>query len=161
MFRAPGTGVILGAQAVGNDGVDKRLDVLATSIRGHLTIDDLVHLELAYAPPFGSAKDVVNIAGMAATNIREGFLKPVAELHQAGVQIVDVRPSAVAEKLPVPGARNIPLGELRGRLNELDREQPVYTICQMGKTSYFAARILENEGFNAHSILGGAHHQVR
>jgi rhodanese-related sulfurtransferase len=156
----PENGRILGAQAVGKDGVDKRLDVIATAIRGNLTINDLAHLELAYAPPFGSAKDVINIAGFAACNIRDGFLLPISELAEAGTQIVDVRPAASAARQPVPGAINIPLTQLRNRLDELDRSQPVYTICQMGKTSYFAARILSNHGFIAHSILGGAHHQL-
>jgi NADPH-dependent 2,4-dienoyl-CoA reductase/sulfur reductase-like enzyme len=153
-------GRVLGAQAVGKDGVDKRLDIIATAIRGHLTVDDLAHLELSYAPPFGSAKDVVNVAGFAAGNIKDGYLLPIASLAGAGEQIVDVRPAAGAQKSPVPGAVNIPLAELRARLDELDRGKPVYTICQMGKTSYFAARILANNGFEAHSILGGAHHQL-
>ncbi len=161
LLWSPQDGRVLGAQASGKDGVDKRLDVIATAIRGRLTIDDLAHLELAYAPPFGSAKDVVNVAGFAAGNIRDGLLVPVPDLKSAGPQIVDVRPVAAAAKLPVPGAKNIPLGELRGRLGELDRSQPVFTICQMGKTSYFAARILANNSFDARSILGGAHHQVR
>jgi NADPH-dependent 2,4-dienoyl-CoA reductase/sulfur reductase-like enzyme len=156
----PSSGRVLGAQAVGKDGIDKRLDVIATAIRGRLSIDDLAHLELAYAPPFGSAKDVVNIAGFAAGNIRDGLLHPVADLSAAGEQIVDVRPAAISAKQPVPGAKNIPLVELRDRLHELDRTQPVFTICQMGKTSYFAARILANHGFDARSILGGAHHQL-
>ena len=154
-------GRVLGAQAVGADGVDKRLDILATAIRGQLTIEDLAHLELAYAPPFGSAKDVVNVAGFAAMNVRDGLLKPVPDLASAHGQIVDVRPPEAVAKLPVPGAKNIPLGELRQRLGEIDRNQPVFTICQMGKTSYFAARILANHGFDARSIVGGAHHQVR
>jgi NADPH-dependent 2,4-dienoyl-CoA reductase/sulfur reductase-like enzyme len=153
-------GRVLGAQAVGKDGVDKRLDIIATAIRGNLTVDDLAHLELSYAPPFGSAKDVVNVAGFAAGNIKDGYLLPVASLAAAGEQIVDVRPAVSARKSPVPGAVNIPLAELRARVDELDRSQPVYTICQMGKTSYFAARILANHGFEAHSILGGAHHQL-
>lgn len=152
---------ILGAQAVGRDGVDKRLDVIATAIRGRLTIDDLVHLELSYAPPFGSAKDVVNTAGFAATNVREGRLVPVASLADAaGEQLIDVRPATAVAKLPVPGAINIPLPELRSRLGEIDSSRPVFTICQMGKTSYFAARILANHGFDARSILGGAWHQA-
>ncbi len=156
----PETGHVLGAQASGKDGVDKRLDVIATALRGRLTIDDLAHLELAYAPPFGNAKDVINVAGFAAGNIRDGLLVPVEELADAGDQIIDVRPAAVAAKRPVPGAKNIPLGELRGRLGEIDASKPVFTICQMGKTSYFAARILANHGFDARSILGGAHHQM-
>lgn len=158
---SPDDGRLLGAEAVGIDGVDKRLDVLATAIRGGMTIDDLVHLELAYAPPFGSAKDVINIAGFAATNMRDGLLIPVQALEDAeGQQIVDVRPPAVVEKLPVPGATNIPLPTLRDRLAEIDKSRPVYTVCQMGKTSYFAARILANHGYDARSILGGAWHQA-
>jgi rhodanese-related sulfurtransferase len=153
-------GRVLGAQASGKDGVDKRLDIIATALRGRMTIDDLCHLELSYAPPFGSAKDVVNVAGFAACNMRDGYLIPVPDLTSAGAQIIDVRPAATAKKSPVPGAKNIPLGELRGRLDEIDRTQPVFTICQMGKTSYFAARILANHGFDARSILGGAHHQL-
>lgn len=153
-------GRILGAQATGLDGVDKRLDIIATAIRGRMSTDDLAQLELSYAPPFGNAKDVVNVAGFAAANIRDGMLIPVADLESAGAQIVDVRPAATAAKRPVPGARNIPLSQLRARIGELDRSLPVFTICQMGKTSYFAARILANHGFDARSILGGAHHQL-
>ena len=153
-------GRILGAQATGADGVDKRLDIIATAIRGRMSTDDLAQLELSYAPPFGNAKDVVNVAGFAAANIRDGLLVPVAGLADAGAQIVDVRPAATAARRPVPGAKNIPLAQLRERLGELDRSQPVFTICQMGKTSYFAARILANHGFDARSILGGAHHQL-
>jgi NADPH-dependent 2,4-dienoyl-CoA reductase/sulfur reductase-like enzyme/rhodanese-related sulfurtransferase len=160
LLWSPGDGRVLGAQAFGKDGVDKRIDIIATAIRGRLGIDDLAHLELAYAPPFGSAKDVVNVAGFAAGNIRDGFLTPVKNLSDAGEQIIDVRPEASAAKLPVPGAKNIPLEQLRGRLGEIDKSKPVFTICQMGKTSYFAARILSLNGFDARSILGGAHHQV-
>jgi NADPH-dependent 2,4-dienoyl-CoA reductase/sulfur reductase-like enzyme/rhodanese-related sulfurtransferase len=160
LLWSPADGRVLGAQASGKDGVDKRLDIIATALRGRLGIDDLCHLELSYAPPFGSAKDVVNVAGFAACNIRDGFLVPVPGLHAAGGQIVDVRPAAAAARQPVPGAKNIPLAELRGRLAEIDGSQPVFTICQMGKTSYFAARILANHGFDARSILGGAHHQL-
>jgi NADPH-dependent 2,4-dienoyl-CoA reductase/sulfur reductase-like enzyme/rhodanese-related sulfurtransferase len=160
LLWSPEDGRVLGAQASGKDGVDKRLDVIATALRGRLTIDDLAHLELSYAPPFGNAKDVINVAGFAAGNIRDGLLVPVPDLKSAGAQIVDVRPAATARQQPVPGAVNIPLDELRHRLDELDRSQPVFTICQMGKTSYFAARILANHGFDARSILGGAHHQL-
>jgi NADPH-dependent 2,4-dienoyl-CoA reductase/sulfur reductase-like enzyme/rhodanese-related sulfurtransferase len=160
LLWSPEDGRILGAQASGRDGVDKRLDVIATALRGRMTVDDLAHLELSYAPPFGNAKDIINVAGFAAGNVRDGLLVPVADLKSAGVQIVDVRPAAVSQARPVPGAVNIPLGELRGRLGELDAGQPVYTVCQMGKTSYFAARILANHGFDARSILGGAHHQL-
>jgi len=161
LLWSPQDGRVLGAQCVGADGVDKRLDVIATALRGRLTIDDLAHLELSYAPPFGSAKDVVNVAGFAAGNIRDGYLIPVMDIPSGAEQIVDVRPTAVAVHQPVPGAINIPLATLRGRIDELDRSRPVFTLCQMGKTSYFAARILAHHGFDARSILGGAHHQVR
>ena len=148
---------ILGAQAVGKDGVDKRIDIIATAIRGQMTIDDLCHLELCYAPPFGSAKDPVNIAGFAACNVRDGLLKPTYGLPETSAQIIDVRPAAKSASQPVPGAKNIPLAQLRSRLSEIDASQPVFTICQMGKSSYFAARILQQNGFDAHSIIGGAH----
>jgi NADPH-dependent 2,4-dienoyl-CoA reductase/sulfur reductase-like enzyme len=161
LLWSPEDGRVLGAQAVGADGVDKRLDIIATALRGRLTIDDLAHLELSYAPPFGSAKDVVNVAGFAAGNVRDGFLIPVMSVPANGEQIVDVRPAAVSARQPVPGAVNIPLATLRSRLHELDRSRPVFTMCQMGKTSYFAARILRLNGFDARSILGGAHHQMR
>ncbi len=160
LFWSPGDGRVLGAQAYGKDGVDKRIDIIATAIRARLGIDDLAHLELAYAPPFGSAKDVVNVAGFAAGNIRDGFFIPVADLPDGHHQIIDVRPAAVAAKRPVPGAVNIPLTQLRGRLGEIDKSKPVFTICQMGKNSYFAARILSLNGFDARSVMGGAHHQT-
>lgn len=153
----PENGRVLGAQAIGKDGIDKRIDILATAIRGGMTIDELCHLELCYAPPFGSAKDAVNIAGFAACNLRDGLLKPAYGLPEQGTQIIDVRPTARFESQPVPGAKNIPLPELRSRLSEIDASVPVFTICQMGKTSYFAARILQENGFDAHSIIGGAH----
>jgi len=159
LLWSPDDGRVLGAQAYGKDGVDKRIDIIATAIRGRLGIDDLAHLELAYAPPFGSAKDVVNVAGFAAGNIRDGFLHPVKSLAEAGAQVIDVRPAASAGNSPVPGAKNIPLTQLRDRLGEIDRTKPVFTVCQMGKTSYFAARILSLNGFDARSILGGVHHQ--
>ncbi len=160
LLWSPDDGRILGAQAIGGDGVDKRIDVIATAMRGKMTIEDLCHLELTYAPPFGNAKDPVNIAGFAACNVRDGYLKPQADIPTGGEQIVDVRPPAKAESQPVPGAVNIPLGQLRERHGELDASRPVYTMCQMGKTSYFAARILDQNGFDARSILGGAELQL-
>jgi len=157
LLWSPESDRILGAQAIGKDGVDKRIDILATAIRAGMTIDDLCHLELCYAPPFGSAKDPVNIAGFAACNLRDGLLKPTYGIPETGSQIIDVRPAAKSASQPVPGAKNIPLAQLRSRLSEIDSSQPVFTICQMGKTSYFAARILQQNGFDAHSIIGGAH----
>ena len=154
----PDTGRVLGAQAAGLAGVDKRLDVLATAIAGGLTIDDLAGLELAYAPPFGAAKDIVNLAGFAAANTRDGLVCPVDALpDDPAVQVLDVRPPALAQAHPVPrqGVVNIPLGALRGRLGELDRSRPVVTVCALGKTAYFAARVLAQNGFQVSSLNGG------
>lgn len=154
----PANGRILGAQATGLAGVDKRLDVLATAIAGELTIDDLAELELSYAPPFGSAKDIVNIAGFAATNARDGLVHPVEDIPlDPEVQIVDVRPAALSKSNPVPAAKviNIPLPELRKRSGELELSKPIVTVCAMGKTSYFAARILAQRGFKVSSLTGG------
>ncbi|MEP4078986.1 FAD-dependent oxidoreductase [Haloferula sp.] len=155
LLWSPDDSRLLGAQAIGLEGVDKRIDVLATALRARMTIDDLCHLELCYAPPFGSAKDPVNLAGFAACNLRDGLLKPFYAVPETPAQIIDVRPVAKSQSQPVPGAKNIPLPELRSRLGEVDPDQPVFTICQMGKTSYFAARILQQHGYDAHSIIGG------
>lgn len=151
------TGRILGAQAVGPKGVDKRIDVMATAIRGKMALSDLEHLELSYAPPFGSAKDVVNIAGFAALNRLDGLLDPVDTLDAIGpdAQIVDVRPAVVSSIKAIPGALNIPLDQLRQRLQEIDPKRPVLTVCAKGKMSYFAARILQQHGFKARSLSGG------
>lgn len=148
-------GRLLGGQVTGALGVDKRLDVLATAIRGRLTIEDLCHLELAYAPPFGSAKDPINIAGFNATNIQDGLFAPTYAFPGDGTQIVDARPALMAEAKPMPGAINIPLPELRERMEELDRNKPVVTVCALGKSSYFAARILSQNGFEVKSLVGG------
>jgi NADPH-dependent 2,4-dienoyl-CoA reductase/sulfur reductase-like enzyme/rhodanese-related sulfurtransferase len=154
----PQTGRVLGAQAYGADGVDKRLDVLATALRGQLTIDDLVHLELSYAPPFGSAKDVVNLAGFAATNCRDGLFATTDSLPEAGsVQLVDVRTTAAAADHPVAGAVNLPLSTLRRNLGTLNPSLPIVTVCAHGKTSYFAARLLSQHHYQVTSLAGGVH----
>jgi NADPH-dependent 2,4-dienoyl-CoA reductase/sulfur reductase-like enzyme/peroxiredoxin family protein/TusA-related sulfurtransferase/rhodanese-related sulfurtransferase len=150
------TGCILGGQVNGIDGVDKRLDVLATAIKGKLTVDELEHLELAYAPPFGAAKDPLNTAGFSANNIRSGRVKPIFSLAEAeGTQLVDTRPAEMAKLKPIPGAVNIPFPELRSRLGELDASKPVTTICALGKMSYFSARILAQNGFEVQAHVGG------
>jgi NADPH-dependent 2,4-dienoyl-CoA reductase/sulfur reductase-like enzyme/rhodanese-related sulfurtransferase len=154
----PATGRVLGAQVTGLAGVDKRIDVLATAITGGLTIDDLAQLELAYAPPFGAAKDIVNLAGFTAVNAHDGLASPVELLpDDPAVQILDVRPPALVQAHPIPraGVINIPLGALRARLGELDRSRPVVTVCALGKTSYFAARILAQNGFQVTCLTGG------
>lgn len=150
-------GRLLGGQVNGTDGVDKRLDVLATAIKGQLSIDDLEHLELAYAPPFGSAKDPINLAAFSANNIRSGLYTPVYELPaaDAGVQLLDARPAEMAKIQPIPGAINIPFPKLRQRLGELDKTRPVVTTCALGKMSYFASRVLTQHGFEVRSHVGG------
>lgn len=158
LLWSPDTGRVLGAQVTGTAGVDKRLDVLATAITGELTIDDLAQLELAYAPPFGAAKDIINLAGFAACNTRDGLVTPVDELPaDPSVQVLDVRPPALVQAHPVPreGVINIPFAALRQRLGELDRSRPVVTVCALGKTAYFAARVLAQNGFTVSSLTGG------
>jgi len=154
----PETDRVLGAQVTGLGGVDKRIDVLATAITGKLTIDDIAELELAYAPPFGAAKDIVNLAGFAACNTRDRLVTPVDALpDDPAVQVLDVRPPALAQAHPIPhtGVINIPLSQLRSRWKELDRSRPVVTVCALGKTAYFAARILAQNGFAVSSLTGG------
>lgn len=153
----PDDGRILGAQVVGVEGVDKRIDVLATAIMGRMNVDQIAHLELAYAPPFGSSKDPVNVAGFAAQNIRDGLLDPLYSIPESGepLQIVDVRPKPLFDLCPTPDAINVPLGEMRKRLGDLDSSRPVATVCALGKTSYFAARILRQHGFDARGVVGG------
>lgn len=157
IFWEKSSGKLLGAQAAGNEGVDKRLDVLATAITAGMSIDDLCHLELAYAPPFGSAKDVINIAGFAATNMHDELLKVTSDFPDISedVQLLDVRPKAVSNMTPVPGAINIPYAALRSSLDQLDPEKPVVAFCYVGKNSYFASRILAQHGFKVKSLAGG------
>jgi len=153
---AADTGRLLGAQATGWEGVDKRLDVLATAIAARMTVEDLCHLELAYAPPFGSAKDIVNLAGFSATNLLDGLVRREGTLpDDPSVQLVDVRGRALAEAYPIEGAVNIPFATLRGNLDKLDRDRPVVTLCTAGKMSYFAARVLAQNGFRVSSFSGG------
>ena len=166
LLWAPDTGQVLGAQVTGLAGVDKRLDVMATAIAGGLTIDDLAQLELAYAPPFGAAKDLVNLAGFTAANVRDGLVTPVTELpDDPAVQILDMRPAALVQTHPLPRNHviNIPFPTLRQQLDKLDRNRPVVTVCALGKTSYFGARILAQHGFNVQSLVGGirAHYDPR
>ncbi len=160
LLFAPVTGKILGAQVVGSDGVDKRLDVFATALRAGLTVFELQHLELSYAPPFGSAKDAVNMAGFVASNLLQGDLQLwYAEDYPArtdGGVIVDVRGPKEFEQWHIPGALNIPLGKLRARLGELPRDKPVFVNCKVGFRSYLAYRLLRQHGFSAATLAGGA-----
>jgi len=153
----PDSGRLLGAQANGSEGIDKRLDVLSTAIVAGMTVEDLCHLELAYAPPFGSAKDAINLAGFAACNRRDGLVTHTTELpDDPAAQVVDVRGKPLAEAFPPPGASlNIPFPTLRANLDKLDRNRPVVTLCAFGKMSYFAARVLAQNGFKVSSFSGG------
>ena len=156
-----GTGRILGAQAVGYDGTDKRVDVLATAIRAKMTAYDLTKLELCYAPPYGSAKDPVNMAGFAIENLLQGLVRnfhwhDVAGLPRDGsVQLLDTRTPMEYENGHIEGFKNIPLDALRGRLDELDKTKPVYVTCQVGLRGYVATRILMQNGFDAYNLSGG------
>ena len=159
----PATGRILGAQIVGFDGVDKRMDVLAAAIRAGLTADGLTELDLAYAPPYGSAKDPVNMAGYVIQNLRAGLVEQhhwdqVADLPADGsVTLLDVRtPGEVRRQgLLRPDAVNIPLDQLRDRLGELDPAKKLYVNCYSGLRSYLACRILAQHGFRCSNLSGG------
>lgn len=156
----PTSGRLLGAQAVGGEGVDKRIDVLATALAAGMTVDDIAELELAYAPPFGSAKDPVNLAGMAGQNVKEGLVRlatvdDIRNLDPAKSVVLDVRDAAEREKFgTIEGSLNIPLGELRGRLSELPRDREIIAHCMSGQRSYMACRILTQEGFEARNFAG-------
>lgn len=152
---------ILGAQIVGFDGVDKRIDVLATAIRARMKAYDLVELDLAYAPPYSSAKDPVNMAGFIIENIKNGVVKQwyyedYETLPRDGsVTLLDTRTPMEYNRGHAEGFINIPVDELRERIDELDRSKPVYIICQSGLRSYIASRILVGNGFNAYNFAGG------
>lgn len=157
----PNTGKILGAQIVGFDGTAKRNDVLATAIRAGMTASQLKDLELSYAPPFGSAKDPVNMVGFAIDNIVTGKVKQVhyhdvEKLKKDGsVQLIDVRTDLEYDSGTIPGFKNIPLDSLRSRLDELDKTKPVYVTCQIGLRGYVGARILMQNGFDVFNLSGG------
>jgi NADPH-dependent 2,4-dienoyl-CoA reductase/sulfur reductase-like enzyme/rhodanese-related sulfurtransferase len=156
---APDTGKLLGAQAVGQDGVNKRIDVLATALQGGMTVNDLAKLELAYAPPFGSAKDPVNLAGMAAQNVLAGDVQlaqwnEIASLDPKQTILLDVRRQDERAKGFIPGSIHIPLDEVRSRMNELPRDHEIIVYCQSGQRSFFACRILAQHGFRVRNLAG-------
>ena len=152
---------LLGAQIVGYAGVDKRIDVLATAIRVGMKATELKDLDLAYAPPYSSAKDPVNMAGFMIDNIARGILKQWhlknadALPKDGSVTLLDTRTAGEYKRGHIDGFRNIPVDELRQRLEELDPGKPVYVICQSGLRSYIASRILEGNGFTAYNFSGG------
>lgn len=152
---------LLGAQIVGYDGVDKRIDVLATAIRAGMKAYELAELDLAYAPPYSSAKDPVNMAGFMIENIKNNLMKQwyyedEDKLPRDGsVTLLDTRTVGEYTRNHIDGFINIPVDELRKRLDELDKTKPVYLICQSGLRSYFASRILTGNGFNTYNFAGG------
>ncbi len=156
---APGNGKLLGAQAVGHEGVDKRIDVLATAIKAGMTVHDLAELELAYAPPFGSAKDPVNLAGMAAQNVLAGDVQlaqwnEVASLDPRRTVLLDVRRPDERAKGFIPGSLHIPLDQVRARMHDLPRDKEIIVHCLSGQRSYFACRILAQNGFRVRNLTG-------
>jgi rhodanese-related sulfurtransferase len=161
----PKNGAIYGAQAVGENGVEKRIDGIATAMQGHLIVQDLADLELCYAPPVGSAKDVVNMAGMAAPNVVEGLVSQVEWkdlenlAHDKGTLLLDVRNAgeiASSGKL-AHDAINIPLNDLRHRLDEIPKDKRIVVSCKSGQRAYYAYRILKQHGFERVDNLGGSY----
>lgn len=153
-------GEILGAQAVGKSGVDKRIDVIATAIKGGLKVADLADLELAYAPPFSSAKDPVNMAGYVASNIVDGFVETVQwheidDIVANGGYLIDVRDPGEVARGAIKGAINIPVNDLRKHLDEIPRDKDVYVSCQVGLRGYLAERILAGNGIKVKNLDGG------
>ncbi len=152
---------LLGAQIVGGAGVDKRIDVLATAIQNRMDVRDLQTLQLAYAPPYGSAKDAVNMAGYMAENLSDGIVKQfhwhdVDSLPRDGsVVILDVRTPGEFRRGHFDGAVNIPVDELRERMDEIERGKPLYVNCQSALRSYIACRILTQNGFDCYNLAGG------
>ena len=158
-------GTIYGAQAVGEDGVDKRIDVISTAMQGNLKVPDLAELELCYAPPVGSAKDPVNMAGMLAQNVMDKFVKQIdwKEVKEASTDpntvFLDVRNPGEIEKdgVLVKGTIVIPLPQLRGRLGELPKDKRIIATCMSGQRAYYAERILTQNGFDNIYLLSGAY----
>ncbi|GIP58400.1 FAD-dependent oxidoreductase [Paenibacillus sp. FSL W8-0186] len=153
-------GRVLGAQAVGKSGIDKRLDVLASAIRFKGSVADLTELELTYAPPYSSAKDPVNMAGYAAENVLTGktrvFLpRELEDRDESSTLLVDVRTEAEHARGHIPGSVNIPVDELRERLDELDTNKEIWVYCQVGLRGYTASRILNQRGFRTRNLTGG------
>jgi NADPH-dependent 2,4-dienoyl-CoA reductase/sulfur reductase-like enzyme/rhodanese-related sulfurtransferase len=150
-------GLIFGAQAVGSEGVEKRIDVIAMSIQKKGTVFDLEEAELCYAPQYGAAKDPVNMAGMIASNILRGYFSVAhwEDLTSSDPFILDVREPYELKKGFVENAVNIPLGDLRARMSELPENREIWAYCLVGQRSYFAARMLELHGFTVRTIAGG------
>ncbi|PHA69679.1 CoA-disulfide reductase [Bacillus toyonensis] len=154
------SGKIYGAQALGRDGVDKRIDVIATAMKANLTVIDLPDLELSYAPPYSSAKDPVNMVGYAASNIVDGFVETIQwyeidRIVENGGYLIDVREPNELKQGMIKGSINIPLDELRDRLDEVPVDKDIYITCQLGMRGYVAARMLMEKGYKVKNVDGG------
>jgi rhodanese-related sulfurtransferase len=150
-------GRLLGAQACGEQGADKRIDVISTMIQKGATVFDLEEAELCYAPQFGAAKDPINMAGMIGANILRGDVQNAAwnTLSSNGAVLLDVREPEEFEIGHIPGATNIPLPELRGRLDELPTSHEIRVCCGVGQRAYYASRLLKQRGFRVRNLSGG------
>ncbi|MCB9849824.1 MAG: FAD-dependent oxidoreductase [Phycisphaerales bacterium] len=155
LLFAPDDGRVLGAQIVGTEGVDKRIDVLAMAIQARMTVYDLEEVELAYAPQYGSAKDAVNMAGFVAANVLRGDVRNVHADALEGMTILDVRNQDEFDAGSIPGAMLIPLPELRKRHHEIPKDKPIAVHCQVGQRGYVAARLLTMLGYDARNVSGG------
>lgn len=162
LLHEPDSGRLLGAQAVGQSGVEKRIDVIAMALQKEGTVYDLEEAELCYAPQYGSAKDPVNVVGFVAGNALRGDVKVVhwddwEVRREAGdlPLVLDVRPAAAVAAAAVPNTVNIPLGELRARMDELPEDREIWVHCGVGLTSYIACRILSQHGYQAANLAGG------
>ena len=165
LLFSPDRGKLLGAQIVGQDGVDKRIDVLAAALRAGMTVHDLEQLELAYAPPFSSAKDPINMAGYTGANILKGhhpviYWEELAALGKDSL-MVDVRTEGEHRRGAIPGSQLLPLDDLRERASELPRDKEIVLYCQIGVRGYLAARILEQMGFDRVRNLSGGYKTYR
>jgi NADPH-dependent 2,4-dienoyl-CoA reductase/sulfur reductase-like enzyme/rhodanese-related sulfurtransferase len=150
-------GLVLGAQAVGDDGVERRIDVIAQAIQMKATVFDLEEAELCYAPQYGGAKDPVNFAGMIAANVVRGDMElaPWSELPTTPALVIDVRGPHEYRGGHIDGAVNIPLRELRGRIGDLDKSREIWASCQIGQRAYYACRVLSQHGFKVRNLSGG------
>ncbi|HWP97163.1 MAG TPA: FAD-dependent oxidoreductase [Syntrophomonadaceae bacterium] len=160
LLFTPGEGRVLGAQIVGSEGVDKRIDVLATAIRSGLSVFDLQELELAYAPPFSSAKDPVNMTAYVAGNILDHqvevvYWQDVPVKVQQGAFLIDARTPSETTSGMAEGAYNLPVDEIRNRLDEIPKDREILIYCQVGLRSYVASRILKQRGYRVKNISGG------
>jgi len=157
----PASGRIVGAQIVGYEGVDKRIDVIATAIYAGLSVEDLAQLDLAYAPPYSSAKDPVNYAGFVACNVMSGRLRQFywdqlpSKLSDPAVTVLDVRTPKEFAQSHLEGVLHIPVDDLRARMAEIPKGKPVYAICHSGMRSYIACMMLSQEGYECYNLAGG------